>query len=623
MAIFEAVAALTDATTARLLNNTFPGSLYDPLRSWLADALRVDPVERWDADNLKRRHSLFHHVQSTFDTHALATKADVKEVLTAVKELSALTLTHFESMEASMDSVSVRIALGDEQHAQGLLQLQAALQQQGEGQINAINRAVTTLGPEMAASFRDLNLSTGDQEMAQKIEKLVSMVSSMQEDVSSIKKCTSYLARLTAKMENKMNIFPLSFIIKPKPETALLPANASMFSKVSNLVTRRVNSKVSKLCWDISILKFVDPLTMKKVPCGPNGDGYEICIPSEMLKVAVPALKYGIILLKVAFATQGLGAAVPDISGLLPDLNDAYLNAMFQSCVRASIAQQDKAMDMAAELPDDLDSALDSLVQRDDSAAMNYIYSLVKKAEGQEANTNPQWTPTMTGLHRVYSKDGSNKSMWVSDEGEALYNSQLKTGANAPPPVPSPSPPGGGGASVDDEEKAEKVASLKLWMKTHASDIRATQRAAYASRFYDLNAPSVARLVAKILKDAVWLTTQAGVDEEDAEQLMDALRRQGMLLPAVPAPAPAPAPVAGGGAVAVGAASLTVSTAVGGAATTGVVTGTATTADVAPPPAASLTVSTAGGRSAAASAVPPPQQVKATATSLVSNDFYT
>ena len=72
------------------------------------------------------------------------------------------------------------------------------------------------------------------------------------------------------------------------------------------------------------------------------------------------------------------------------------------------------------------------------------------------------------------------------------------------------------------------------------------------------------RIAKRVGRDKAWLVTAAGFSEDDAEELIEALRTDGLL------PALAAATVV----------------AIGGAAAIGVVTGTATTADVAPPPVA-------------------------------------
>ena len=43
-----------------------------------------------------------------------------------------------------------------------------------------------------------------------------------------------------------------------------------------------------------------------QVVCGPNNKGYTIHLPTTLLKTIAPALKWGLLLLKVALATQGI-----------------------------------------------------------------------------------------------------------------------------------------------------------------------------------------------------------------------------------------------------------------------------------------------------------------------------
>ena len=61
------------------------------------------------------------------------------------------------------------------------------------------------------------------------------------------------------------------------------------------------------------ILHFICPPNMlfhvkyfiHQVTCGPYGKGYTISLPTDLLKSIAPALKWGLLLLKVALATQG------------------------------------------------------------------------------------------------------------------------------------------------------------------------------------------------------------------------------------------------------------------------------------------------------------------------------
>ena len=42
-----------------------------------------------------------------------------------------------------------------------------------------------------------------------------------------------------------------------------------------------------------------------KVPCGKDGQGYSFKIPGKLVKTLLPALKWGLLFLRIALATQG------------------------------------------------------------------------------------------------------------------------------------------------------------------------------------------------------------------------------------------------------------------------------------------------------------------------------
>lgn len=54
------------------------------------------------------------------------------------------------------------------------------------------------------------------------------------------------------------------------------------------------------------------------MPCGKDGKGYSIEVPTPLVQKAAPVLKAGFLLLKLALATQGLGSVVPNVGEFLP-----------------------------------------------------------------------------------------------------------------------------------------------------------------------------------------------------------------------------------------------------------------------------------------------------------------
>ena len=84
------------------------------------------------------------------------------------------------------------------------------------------------------------------------------------------------------------------------------PTTATIKGKMTGFLTRQKN-KLLGLAWDRSRLFFICPISGAVVKCGPQGKGYPLNIPTALLKAVAPALKWGVVFLKVALATQGLG----------------------------------------------------------------------------------------------------------------------------------------------------------------------------------------------------------------------------------------------------------------------------------------------------------------------------
>ena len=325
----------------------------------------------------------------------------------------------FGGLDESMCRLTVEAALGNAQSSEGLDRLAAALLEQqrvvaahGTAQLDAVQDIVASLGPELAghfAQFAPAQAAATDPDTKVKIDALVAMVGSMQQQVSEIASSVGDLKTATAELSARSDNMPFTFFVIPKPETQKLGAGESVFAKTVNFVKRKLTDKVVRLAWEQSKLVFVCPVTMQEVPCGPDGKGYDISIPTAALKTAMPALKWGMLLLKVGLATQGMGAAVPDLSSLLPDMSMA----------------EDFVGAYGGAIADNAQSALHSVSAADDSAAAAaaLFYGLVKKAEGAEASTDPNWRPRLTGLSVVVS--GRDQAVaWVSRAGQAQFHRQ-------------------------------------------------------------------------------------------------------------------------------------------------------------------------------------------------------
>jgi hypothetical protein len=243
---------------------------------------------------------------------------------------------------------------------------------------------------------------------------------------------------MTGKLEARSNLMPFTFIFVPRPAySEEVSASRSVAAKVENWFRRKLVDRARRLLWDQTLLQFVCPVTGEVVPCGPEGKGYIVSAPTELLKVLAPALIWGLIFLRVALATQGLGNVVPNIEGIIADqLNSDLVNQMVQETVNflgdKVTSTLDSVQEQLGSVVDDGDSCtaletssssehLDVVLRRllSDTdpepmrRALHQAYVLVNKAEnGGAPDLSPTWTPQQTGL--VLASHPSDGSAWVS-----------------------------------------------------------------------------------------------------------------------------------------------------------------------------------------------------------------
>ena len=160
------------------------------------------------------------------------------------------------------------------------------------------------------------------------------------------------------------------------------------------------------LMWDKSVLIFFCPISGKAV-----GTGYTIEIPTALLKTIIPALKWGLIFLKLALATQGLASFVPDVSVVLPEINGNYINSIEQSIIHAT----SETADFINNHEQDIHSFLDFIGNEDDQAAFEFVADFLMKKEGYTGPNPHLWEPKKTGLVKVVS-DYDQSCLWVSPE---------------------------------------------------------------------------------------------------------------------------------------------------------------------------------------------------------------
>ena len=445
--VLEFAAVLTDDIVTQTIDRSFNGVDFESVRSWLKDALVVNPVKRWSIASLKTRHSLFSDKGATLSMSKMTTaiadsKTDVINVLNARAEqimyhndqntsvlkasISGLqdeVRRGFLSLGEALSNITAQAALGNVQCKEGLATLMAELSRQREqgGSVDmaTIQAAIKSMGSDLSqhieASVSKV-LAEDGHEVTQKMDLLIGMVTNMTNEVASISKTVTDLKKLTIDIAvSQTNHIPRTFVIKPKPPPVKLDSKASMLAKIGNFVNRKVASPFQDLLWDESVLVFICPVMKKEVPCGPHGRGYAITLPTEVFKRSIPALKWGFMFLKVALSTQGLGAAVPDIGPLLPSIDNEYLNSMAQN-IFSSIHDNVRAEIDSATSDDAINNMFESFSSEKDEAAMECIAQFLKDQEGYNGS-DPHWEPRNTGLNKV-ERDG--RVLWLSREGEAL-----------------------------------------------------------------------------------------------------------------------------------------------------------------------------------------------------------
>ena len=193
-----------------------------------------------------------------------------------------------------------------------------------------------------------------------------------------------------------------------------LSANASTMSKVKNFFERKVKNNLMSVFWEESTIVFVCPVTLQEVECGPSGTGYPMSVPTSALKALVPALRFGLVVLKIGLATQGLGAVVPNVEGLLPALAGPYLDAL-----TGFVAEQIDAK--FGSVDEYLAEAVSAEAMGN---AMKAIEPFIRRAEGASADDKDWTAGEMCGLNKVVSKDKS--VCWVSDDAMSEFKKKGK-----------------------------------------------------------------------------------------------------------------------------------------------------------------------------------------------------
>jgi hypothetical protein len=174
-------------------------------------------------------------------------------------------------------------------------------------------------------------------------------------------------------------------------------------------------------------LHFLCPVTKKLAISGPKGVGYTVVVSREWLIKAVPVIRLGLTVAKIAAATYGIPLPIPmpsppspsDIS--IMDLIDNHISEIDQEITKLADevianAASIKALNEAVKSGGDISQP--RFVEAT-GAAYEALYRLVKQLENGDTEV---WSPRHTGLIKVVSqKDGA--TAWVSvGNGEELFH---------------------------------------------------------------------------------------------------------------------------------------------------------------------------------------------------------
>ena len=374
-----------------------------------------------------------------------------------IDELSDQLSLSLNGMGVLLSDLSQKAAAGDAKTEAGLAALLDALQTHqtdlAKGQVHDQARLAELVRTAMAGMEETLSgqmqqclvavmegandATTRDAAAADKMEALVSVVTDMKEEVSSMHTLSLRQQELLQVIEKRSNLMPHTFVILPK----FPPVQAetlSTISKMKNCLLRQ-KDRLTGLVWEQSTLFFVCPVTRKLVPCGPHGKGYSINLPRAWVKALGPALQWGLFFLKVALATQGLGGVVPNIPTEWLQQLDALPGANQRDKLQSVISQisEDGVVAGALAVATDggdvtssLDQATSSFVDWETTDkehakhAFAMVFKFIAEAEGYPNGVSDRdWKPQHTGLHLTSPPvGGRSSSLWVSrPEGARLF----------------------------------------------------------------------------------------------------------------------------------------------------------------------------------------------------------
>ena len=307
--------------------------------------------------------------------------------------------------------------------------------------IQTINDATASLDPALASNLQRYivdvmssssagpmndNASGSNPSQNDKLDALMGVMKDMQGELRSVRELAHEQSDLLKVIEKRGNKMPHTFVILPDmgaEESNTDASQLSMAGKVKSYLLRQ-KDKILGLVWERSRLFFICPVTGRAVPCGPpyaphNGKGYLIKVPTALVRALAPALQWGVIFLKVALASQGLGGILPIPLDWLPSqLAIGTDLTQLRSIVNDIDQSTNLDKDVKKYVEWEQQEATNDAVKQN---AMARVFKFIAEAEGNADDIlNPAWIPQHTGLILTTAKT-TGASLWVSKEGQKAF----------------------------------------------------------------------------------------------------------------------------------------------------------------------------------------------------------
>jgi serine/threonine protein kinase len=352
-----ALASLTDEQVTANLEKTFVGAHYGNLRSFLQQALRVDPEARSSGVRLLNQSSFLGSAERTLDHTGLSAQVmvlgtqvtkqqnlmhflfchflfDVFPLIFVILQLSRIEIKvdglseqlrrGFDTVGTTLDTIAAHVVghlmNGDPKGIktiEGVEALSEALKvQKGNGGVDddALSKSITRIIEEQMSGMGDAlcqdleeslgnvlaksNVRDGNDQPSRddKLDALLVMVKSMQEKMDGFTDDFNRFNEISLEhysAASKGRNVMPSSFFLLPDVTVDVDTSASLVSKMFNRA-RRLKDSVVKLGWNKVRVVFFCPVTLKIVQCGP----YILASPTKELRRVASALKWGILLAK-------------------------------------------------------------------------------------------------------------------------------------------------------------------------------------------------------------------------------------------------------------------------------------------------------------------------------------